>query len=179
MEYRTYIDESGNTGPNLLDEIQRYFTLAAVSVPVEKEERLAAFIEQQFMTVKEIGETEIKAVRWIRAAKRSSLLVSIWDKMQDEGCFFSTIIVEKRYMASAMVVDNFLDGAFNDVEDYTWCIDKQEKIKAAQYFYDVLSDDDVRLVMLAFSSPSKENFSSALTAVLEKTDDERYKRMLA
>ena len=34
--YKTYIDEAGNTGDNLLDLQQPLFVLAAVSIPVDK-----------------------------------------------------------------------------------------------------------------------------------------------
>ena len=65
MRYKTYIDESGNTGPNLIDKDQKYFTFGAVSVPFEKEPALKLFILEQFSSVKEKEETEIKAAKWI------------------------------------------------------------------------------------------------------------------
>ena len=37
MLYNTYIDESGNTGNNLVNSTQKYFALAAVSIPQTKE----------------------------------------------------------------------------------------------------------------------------------------------
>lgn len=178
MRYKTYIDESGNTGPNLIDKDQKYFTFGAVSVPFEKEPALKSFILEQFSSVKEKEETEIKAAKWIRVTKRCEVLKMILEKLKQEGCFFSTIILEKRYMSAALIVDNFLDGAYNDIEDYTWCNDKEEKQAAAQYFYELLSDEDVCKVMQAFINPSLEKLKKSIDVVISKTKDQRYLLML-
>ena len=77
MLYNTYIDESGNTGNNLVDSTQKYFALAAVSIPQTKEASILSYIQVKFDSVKEIGETEIKAARWIRVSKKSLILKSI------------------------------------------------------------------------------------------------------
>lgn len=47
-------------------------------------------------------------------------------------------------MISAMIVDNFMDGAYNDTEDYTWVSNSEEKKTAAEYFYEHLPDEVVR-----------------------------------
>lgn len=178
MEYRTYIDESGNTGDNLLDPNQKLFVLAAVSVPNDKEDTIVQKIQTEFDQVKEIGETEIKAARWVKATKKNKKLKDIIGFMIDNGCSLSAIILEKRYMVAALIVDNFLDGAYNENEDYTWCNDKQEKKAAAQYFYDVLDDKDINTIGLVFINPTLDGFHNALEKLISKTKDPRYLAVL-
>ncbi len=179
MLYNTYIDESGNTGNNLVDSAQKYFTLAAVSIPQSKEAAILSYIQEKFNSVKEIEETEIKAARWIRSDKKALILKSILDYLKGMQCDFSLVILEKRFMVCALIVDNFLDGAYNDFEDYTWCNDKDEKRKAAQYFYDILDDKDIELISSAFTHPELEKYQKAYDLVFEKTQNLEYKRMLA
>ena len=179
MLYNTYIDESGNTGNNLVDSAQKYFTLAAVSIPQTKEAAILSYIQEKFDSVNEIGETEIKAARWIRSDKKALILKSILDYLKGMQCDFSLVILEKRFMVCALIVDNFLDGAYNDFEDYTWCNDKDEKRKAAQYFYDILDDKDIELISSAFTHPELEKYQKAYDLVFAKTHNLEYKRMLA
>lgn len=179
MQYNTYIDESGNTGNNLVDREQKYFSIAAVSIPQNEEQAILSFIQEKFDSIKEIGETEIKATRWVRTPKRAVILQSILEFMTGKQCDFSLVILEKRYIVSALIVDNFLDGAYNDFEDYTWCNDNEEKQKAAQYFYDVLDDNEIEIVSNAFTHPQLEEYVRAYEVVFEKTQDLVYKRMLA
>lgn len=179
MHYNTYIDESGNTGNNLVDRDQKYFTIAAVSVPQDEEQRILSFIQEKFDAVKEIGETEIKAARWARTPKKAEIMKSIIDYMKENRCDFSLVILEKRYMVCALIVDNFLDGAYNDFEDYTWCNDKEEKKKAAQYFYDVLDDNEIKQISNAFTQPQLEKYINAYNIVFSKTQNLDYKKMLA
>ena len=142
MEYKTYIDESGNTGSDLLNISQKIFCLSSVSIPSCQMENLKIYIQEKFESVKEKEEKEIKATKWIKSSKKNRVLQDIVRKMKSVGCDFSAVIIEKRYMLASLIVDNFLDGAYNDNEDYTWCNNKEEKIRAAQYFYDTLNDEN-------------------------------------
>lgn len=179
MQYNTYIDESGNTGNNLVDQNQKFFTIAAVSIPQNEEEAILSFIQKKFDLIKEIGETEIKSTRWVRTPKRSAILKSILELMKEKQCDFSLVILEKRYMVCGLIVDNFLDGAYNDFKDYTWCNDNEEKKKAAQYFYNILDDNEIELISNAFTHPQLDEYVRAYDIVFAKTQDFEYKRMLA
>ena len=82
MQYNTYIDESGNTGNHLANQDPKFFTIAAVSIPQDEEEQISSFIRNKFDMIKEIGETEIKATRWVRTPKRAAILQSILEFMK-------------------------------------------------------------------------------------------------
>ena len=178
MEYETYIDVSGNTGNDLMNNSQKFFCLSAVSIPLSQAESLEKYIQREFESVKEKGEKEIKATRWIKNDKKNKVLQDIIQQMETANCDFSTVIIEKRYMLAALIVDNFLDGAYNDNKDYTWCNNKEEKIEAAQYFYNILSDEDFKNILPAFKLPSIENAKKAIQIVIERTQDLDYKKML-
>lgn len=178
MEYKTYIDESGNTGSDLLNSSQKIFCLSSVSIPSSQMENLKIYIQEKFESVKEKEEKEIKATKWIKSSKKKRVLQDIVRKMKSVGCDFSAVIIEKRYMLASLIVDNFLDGAYNDNEDYTWCNNKEEKIRAAQYFYDTLNDENCDFILPAFTSPTIENIQEAIHIVIEKTQEARYRTML-
>ncbi len=88
MKCTTYIDESGNTGNNLTDKDQKLFIIAAVTIPETIETSVIDRIKEVFSEVKEIGETEIKATKWIRAPKKAAKLQEIIGFMREKGCHF-------------------------------------------------------------------------------------------
>lgn len=177
-KYKTYVDESGNTGDNLVDKNQPFFTLAAVSIPSKIETKLANYIQQAFVSVKEKEEIEIKTTKWTKAPKKYKVLKDILSYLKAEGCDFSFIIIEKRFMVTCLIVDNFLDGAYNDIKDYTWCNNKDEKIKASCYFYNNLTNDDINFIASALNKPTIEKYNEVLNRIIAKTDDSRYLTML-
>ena len=61
MEYKTYIDESGNTGSDLLNISQKIFCLSSVSIPSSQMENLKIYIQEKFESVKEKEEKEISS----------------------------------------------------------------------------------------------------------------------
>lgn len=178
QNYKTYIDESGNTGDNLTDKNQKYFVLAGVSVPISMEESLKNMIRDFFLSVKEKEETEIKATKWVKTAKKNAVLEKILQEMVAVGCDFSVVVIEKRYMVTSIIVDDFLDGAYNDIQDYTWCNNRDEKIKASQYFYEILDDEDLEFIAKSFTAPTLEGMRMALNKIICKTKDARYLTML-
>ena len=178
QNYKTYIDESGNTGDNLTDKNQKYFVLAGVSIPNSMEESLKNTIRDFFLSVKEKEETEIKATKWVKTAKKNAVLEKILQEMVAVGCDFSVVVIEKRYMVTSIIVDDFLDGAYNDIQDYTWCNNREEKIKASQYFYERLDDEDIEFIAKSFTAPTLEGMRMALNKIICKTKDARYLTML-
>ncbi len=178
MHYKTYVDESGNTGDKLTDKIQKFFMLGAVSVPETRIQECSTVLTACFNAVKEKEEEEIKATKWVKSPKKSEAMKAILECLINAGSEFSLVLIEKRYMISAIIVDNFMDGAYNDTEDYTWVNNSTEKKLAAQYFYTVLSDEDIERVFQAFRSPNFDELKLALDIVVAATDYEVYKTML-
>lgn len=178
MVSKTFIDESGNTGDNLLDKNQQFFTLAAVSIPSSKLSEIEDIVNVEFSNVKEKDEKEIKTTKWLKSSVKRDALRNILMRMKDAECDFSAVFIEKRFMIAALCVEEFLDGAYNDNEDYTWCNSKEEKKVAAQYFYNILVEDDCEVIAPAFSKPSLEDVHKVINRLMDKTLDERYLSML-
>lgn len=174
----TYIDESGNTGDDLTSKDQRYFTLAAVTVPDDAITETSRFFEMAYNSVREKEETEIKATKWVKSLKKCDAMKAILDCLIAHQTELALVLIEKRFMISAIIVDNFLDGAYNDIEDYTWVNNMDEKKLAAQYFYDLLSDEDTNTVFEAFRRPDFDALLLAYDIVVRNTKDVRYLAML-
>lgn len=178
MTCTTFIDESGNTGDDLASKNQRYFTLSAVMIPDTAIPYISRNFEMTFNKVKEKEETEIKATKWVKSPKKCEAMQAILDCLVYYKSEFALVFIEKRFMISAIIVDDFLDGAYNDTEDYTWVNNAYEKKLAAQYFYDLLSDDDVSTIFESFRHPDFDAFRQAYEIVVNNTNDLRYQRML-
>lgn len=102
----------------------------------------------------------------------------ILQEMVVVGCDFSVVVIEKRYMVTSIIVDDFLDSAYNDIQDYTWCNNREEKIKASQYFYEILDDEDIEFIAKSFTAPTLEGMRMALYKIICRTKDARYLTML-
>lgn len=178
MKCTTFIDESGNTGDDLNSKDQKFFVLGAVTLPDSAFKNCSSVFDTVFNDVCEIGETEIKATNWVRSKKKRDAMQAILNCIMSYGASFSLILIEKRFMISAIIVDNFLDGAYNDIDDYTWVNDFDEKKKAAQYFYKLLPDEEVQLIFEAFRKPEFKALSLALQKVISYTKEPRYLKML-
>lgn len=178
MNCTTYIDESGNTGDDLTSKDQRFFTLAAVTVPDGAIAEISRFFEMSFNRVREKEETEVKTTKWVKSSKKCDAMKAILDCLIAHHTDFTLVLIEKRFMISAIIVDNFLDGAYNDIDDYTWVNNMDEKKLAAQYFYDLLSDEDTNTVFEAFRRPEFDALLQAYDIVVQNTKDERYLTML-
>jgi len=176
--YTTYIDESGSTGPNLVDKSQPYFSLAAVTINNLQKNNIERRIRICFDGVKEEGELEIKAARWMKTRERAHILQSILTSLEKEDCDFCIVIIEKRFMLTSLIVNFFLDGAYNDIEDYTWCNNRIEMIRASEYFYSLLTDSDLEAIAPMFQKPTLDAASNAYQLLLGKVGDTRYHTML-
>lgn len=178
MHYKTYVDESGNTGDKLTDKVQKFFMLGAVSIPEVRIPECTSVLTACYNTAREKEEQEIKAAKWVKSAKKCDAMKAILECLINSRSKFSLVLIEKRYMISAIIVDNFMDGAYNDTEDYTWVNNASEKKLAAQYFYNVLSDEDIEKVFLAFRSSNFDDLKLALDIVVASTEHDVYRRML-
>lgn len=190
MTYKTYIDESGNTGANLLDKNQEFYTLAAVSVPISKEAHLMEKIRTEFESVREKDEKEIKATNWANSPKKSIVLQRILEELKSARCEFFLVWIEKRYMIASLIVQSFFDREYNDMVDDTWQpLNKKDK-KAKQYFYDILDDEDLNVVAPIFNPKSEidngkktlslklEDVERALSRIISKTTNRTYLKLL-
>lgn len=175
---KIYIDEAGNTGDDLTREEQPFFVLAAVMVDDEQLSQILPVAQQQFASHKEKEETEIKAKSWSKAAKKAPALQVIEEKILECHGDIAIVIVEKRFMVAAMIVEYFFDHYYNDKPDPKWVNNKREKIKAVNYFYDKLDDRLTVKLWAAFRNPEQAAFEEIIVELLQINDNSEFKELL-
>ena len=175
---KTYIDESGNTGDDLLETKQPYFIMSAVSVSDDKENAVKQVVKNEFNANKEKEEIEIKAKSWVKSSKKRNALQNILNSILENQSDISIVILEKKYMISALVVEYFFDGAYNDNEEYSWVNDNTLKVETANYYYDKLDDNEICILGNIFRNPTPQELHRVLDIVKSKTDNEKYLQMI-
>lgn len=122
---------------------------------------------------------EIKGKSWSKTAKKASALQTIIEEIITQNGAIAIVIVEKRFMAGAMVIDNFFDYVYNDIQDLKWVNNRKAKIQGANYYYDHLTDELASKVWNLFrEKQSPETFRQIIDELLLITDDSEYKSLL-
>lgn len=179
MGYKIFIDEAGNTGSNIAKTDQPIFVLAGVMLNDQQEAAVLAKLQEQFELYKEKEELEIKGTKWSKAANKIPALMAIIDEILGQMGEIGVVILEKRYMVSAMVVDNFFDYVYNDVPDRTIFCNSQERLLAVNYYYERLNDIQIKKLWAAFRTPQSEIvLQEILNEIIEITDNVTYLTLL-
>lgn len=123
-----YCDESGNSGPNLLDQSQPVYVLGGWVVPRE-------YVPRAEQAVRDLGyrlglaTDEVHGVRVLRSHKGQMAFNNFIRAMAKAGGLPVYSIAEKRYWIAGKVVETYLDSFYNsDVpwEFYNDILAKQE-----------------------------------------------------
>ncbi len=179
MQTKIYIDEAGNTGSDIMGEQQPVFVLAGVMINSEQEKDIFKLLDEQFNANKEKEELEIKGNKWSKSPKKAHALQMIIDEILSQGGVISVVIIEKRYMAGAMVIDNFFDYVYNDIEDQRWVNDKTVKMKGANYYFERMSDELATKVWNLFQVKREiPEYEQAIDELINITDIDEYKALL-
>src|SRR5580698_458587 len=98
-----YCDESGNSGPNLIDEQQPCYVLAGVLSPSEGDEWLVAILDELRRDYNIVGE--FKGSRLLERARGWRLVGDLVAAIAQRGGLLMYHVVEKRYAIAAKVVE--------------------------------------------------------------------------
>lgn len=167
-----YLDESGNTGKNLIDEKQPFFNLASVLIRDKKISSLADYLTTLPSDLKdEYGE--IKGNN-IACYNQSLALTILTEKIPEftEGFFFG--VIEKKFMIAGKIVDNFFDPQYNKKVSNLWTYKSNFKIELANFLYDNLSEDAMSESYNAFLSKNVDDAKRALSKIINETKDIPY-----
>lgn len=176
---KTYIDEAGQTGSDIMSADQPIFVMAGVMLNEEQERAVLQKLDEQFNLHKEKTETEIKGSSWSKVPKKSIALQSIIEEIIDKNGDIAILIFEKRFMAAAMIVDNFFDYVYNEIKDYKWVKNRDAKIQGTNYFYERLNNELAAKVWELFRIPQQpEAFRPVIDDLLLITDNEEYRVLL-
>lgn len=176
---KIFIDESGNTGSDIMIKNQPVFVLAGVMLDSRQEQFVLQRMQEIFEQIKEKEELEIKAAKWCRSPKKAYALETILNEILVQNGTIAVVIFEKRFMAGAMVIDNFFDYVYNDIVDRKWVNCREAKIQGADYFYERMNDELATKVWDLFREPkSPEKFECIIDELLLVTDNKEYRALL-
>lgn len=174
-----YIDEAGNTGADILIKDQPVFVLAGVMLNGNQEKVVLQKMDEQFNLYKEKEECEIKGSSWSKTARKAFALQAIIEEVLAQNGNIAVVIVEKRFMAGAMVIDNFFDYVYNDIKDVKWVNDRTIKVQGANYYYDRISDELASKIWNLFRTPqSSDCFLQIVDELISITDNREYCSLL-
>jgi hypothetical protein len=110
--HRLYCDESGNTGPRLLQADQPFFVYAFVLLNLNKVKAIYGEVvrlySEEGIQAEDLKSSDLwSSSRGLRRYERIGTLLAQSDALI---CFS---VIEKRYQACALVVETFLDPAYN------------------------------------------------------------------
>lgn len=167
-----YVDESGNSGKNLLDNKQPFFTLGSVVLNDSKLHEVKEFIDKIPDTYKDI-KGEIKGNNIACYNQPLSLqILSEFIPTVAEAFFYN--VLEKKFMIAGQIVDNFFDYAYNDKTDESWTYKSDMKINLANFFYDTLSNKTLKSVHLSFLAPDKDQLQKSFHEIINEIDAKEY-----
>lgn len=180
MKYISFIDECGNTGTNLLDQKQSLFTLACVSVPEVSAECLRQKVNAVFESLKEKDEKELKTRKWVKSKAKRDGMNRLLEEVRHQECQVSFVVVDKLWMLSSLVVQNFLDPQYNPnvkvLGDELFNPVSTRQI--ADYFYSVIDKGNEKIIASAFRDRTLESLKKALDYLVLITDNPEFKEIL-
>lgn len=177
-KFITYVDEAGNTGDNLIDSKQPFFVIAAVSVPEDKIDEVEKLRKEQFDSVREKEEVEIKGTRWAKATNKQPALRNIIYSLLEKGGDIHISIVEKRYMIVGWAINTFFDYVTNHSTDNSWMCSPAQCIALANEYYNSCSDEDLNIVGYSLRKPAMSGYEQIIDILKRYTTDPQACRML-
>jgi len=157
-----YADDSGNTGPDLLNADQPLAVTAIVVVTAEQQSLLDRHVSGLLGALTQVPR-ELKFQRLAKSRKGKALIGRIIELLCDLQLplFFS--VTEKRFLAASLFVEAFLDPICND--NVAPHFSEPSTRKMAANLVNVVSSDDM---LRAFLQASREGRTDSLTAVAER-----------
>ena len=156
-----YVDESGNDGPNYLNEDAPFYVLAGWVVP----EIATVDVTVEMETLRKAhcpraAELKFKTFRGKPWAVSECLC-----RLGKLGLVPVYLIAEKRFCVAAKIIETFLDPYYNSKLSMGFTSDIITKQELANTLYDRLSEAALRRFAEAYRSPTQADFEQALEVV--------------
>jgi hypothetical protein len=156
-----YCDESGNDGPNYLNEQSPFYVLAGWVVP--EKAIVDATIEMESLRkahCPDAPELKFKTLRGKPWAVSASMC-----RLGQIGLVPMYLVAEKRYCVAGKIVETFLDPYYNPTLRTSFTGDIITKQELANTLYERLSDDTLRRFAEAYRAPTHVDMEKALDEV--------------
>lgn len=179
-----YCDESGNSGPNYLDEAQPFYVLAGWVVPtdsitdvsVQLEKLRASQVQGNYTPKGPLDAGEVKSSSLLKSWQGQRKLVDLFQELAKLGCIPMYMVAEKRFCIAAKIVETFLDPAYNSAFAMRFTGETVTKIQIANDLYDHLPESTLRQFAEVYRNPTTQSLTESLEQVIldvrEKINDE-------
>jgi hypothetical protein len=156
-----YCDESGNDGPNYLNDQAPFYVLAGWVVPENAIGDAEGEMESLRTThCREAPELKFKMFRgkpWVVSESMS--------RLGQIGLIPIYLIAEKRYCIAGKIVETFLDPYYNPALRKQFSYNLITKQELANTLYEKLSDETLRRFAEAYRAPTHADLELALDEV--------------
>lgn len=159
-----YCDESGNSGPNYLDQAQPYYVLGSWVVPDAQVVEVAVAIEQ-FRSRYFSQRDEMKASAVLRNDRTKLHCVDLFRTLGRLQCVPLYLVAEKRYCVAGKIIETFIDPAYNDVVENPFAVDVATKQELANTLCDELPKGVIKQFAEAYRAPTVQGLGQALRGV--------------
>ena len=159
-----YLDESGNTGLNLLDPAQPTYALAGWLVRADQADAARTAVTR---VARESGSSDLKGSRMMRSATGRARAERVISDLRQLGCQPVYSLYEKRYAVAAKIADTFLDSIYNDHLSASFDMDSIAKQSVAQQLYD-LPDGSLAPAWDSIRTLDSKRMRESLNALVER-----------
>lgn len=169
---KVYVDESGNTGKNLVDINQPFFTLGCIVLNDSKLNEVKRFLNNIPNSYRD-KKREVKGnnIACFDQPLALQILSEFIPKIADK-LFFS--VLEKKFMIAGQIVENFFDYAYNDNTNVSWTYKSEKKIKLANFFYDTLNNKTLENIHFAFLAADSEEIHKSFKQIITEIENIDY-----
>lgn len=171
-----YMDESGNTGDDLVGSDQSFFTLGGLGINNRRQNGISRGIEK---IKKDYNlNFELKAKKLLGTKYEPAIPEMVECAMREDTIPFFTIL-EKRFMVAARIIENYFDPAYNQNTDNSWTFPLPIKNSLANHFYETLSSRTINATSLAMQKGTPDKVKEAYNLILDETKDEWIRKILS
>ena len=158
-----FVDESGNTGANLLDLDQPFVSVAGVLASTTAVSALSDIVESVRRGLP-TPPAELKGTRLISYTKGTEAVNRLIRETAKAGARFGVQITEKRYAIAGRAIDMFLDGALNPRAPWELLNNAGAKREIAEELVK-LPDATFERVWTALGNPDRPRLEDAINAL--------------
>lgn len=105
--FNLYIDESGNTGANMIDNEQKFFTYGAWLIQKSIENRSIKNLSNKYYYLFDKNNVEIKATKYFYKDKYYKKYKELFNDILKEKMYPFVLLLEKKYIISCFIVEVF------------------------------------------------------------------------
>lgn len=170
MNVTAFMDESGNTGSNLLDPSQPLFTFVAIGINNADLNSL----ENTFLSLKEKHniKSELHGKAIFKRGK-DKIIRAVAELLMDNHFQLFIGIAEKRYVIATFIESDFFDPVFNDKCDNSWTYPAEDRVENANFLFKHLSEESLHACGKFFSTGA--DIKRAYKLILRDIKGKKYK----